>query len=172
MNRRIIGGESGNTQWYRKWYARWHCRLWQMEHDGEFPRKVELVKVWYKIPSPEEVREKGYYVPEELYERTKAEKIEYTEHCKRSIMGQLRNDVRERYRPPHEDGLHIRLGRFIAGSLEDAESRNLPPLPEGVDYRPWIKHKKRKWETKMERQRGENPEQQDKKSTTARIEKK
>jgi hypothetical protein len=171
MNRRIIGGESGNTQWYRKWYARYHCRLWQMEHDGAFPKKVDLVKVWYKIPSPEEVRQKGYYNPEELYERTKAEKIEYTEHCKRSIMGQLPNEVRERYRPPYREGAHVRLGRFIAGSLEDAEARDLPPLPDNVDYRPWLKHKKRKWENKMARQRGEKPQEQDKKRTTAAADK-
>jgi hypothetical protein len=129
MNRRIIGGESGNTQWYRKWHARYYCRKWQMDHEGEFPKKVELVKVWYKMPSPEEVATRGWYDPEDLYERTKAEKIEYTEHCKRAVMGQLPDWVRERH--------------------------GLPPLPEDVEYRPWLKHKKRKWDRKMEKLYGE-----------------
>lgn len=125
MNRRIIGGESGNTQWYRKWHARYHCRQWALTHGGETPEKVELVKVWYRIPPPEEVAQKGWYKPEELLERSGHEKVEHTEYCERSIMGQLPNEIRERH--------------------------GLPPLPEDLEYRPWIKHKKRQWEKRMER---------------------
>ncbi len=125
MNRRIIGGESGNTQWYRKWYARWHCREWARTHQGEAPRKVELVKVWYKIPSPEQVRKHGWYSPEDLLARSGAEKVEHVEHCKNAIMGQLPDFVRERY--------------------------GLPPLPESTPYRPWLKHKKEAWERRTER---------------------
>jgi hypothetical protein len=131
MNRRIIGGESGNTQWYRKWYARWHCRQWQLEHEGRMPEKVELVKVWYSIPSPEETAKKGYYVPEDLLERTGKEKIEHTERCRGTVMGQLPNEIRERH--------------------------GLPALPDGVEYKPWIKHKKRAWERKLAKERGEEP---------------
>ncbi len=124
MNRRIIGGESGPTQWYRKWHARYICRKWQMDHNGEIPKKVELVKVWYRIPTPEQVRDRGYYIPEELLARAGHEKVEYTEYCKNAVMGQLPNWIRERH--------------------------GLPPLPEGVEYRPWIKHKKRKWERRQQ----------------------
>jgi hypothetical protein len=131
MNRRIIGGESGNTQWYRKWYARWHCRQWQLEHNGEFPEKVELVKVWYGIPSPEETARKGFYDPEDRLARDGKEKIEHTERCERTVMGQLPNHVRERH--------------------------GLPPLPEGIEYKPWIKHKKKAWERKLAKERGEEP---------------
>jgi uncharacterized membrane protein YphA (DoxX/SURF4 family) len=131
MNRRIIGGESGNTQWYRKWYARWHCRQWQMDHEGQIPEKVELVKVWYSIPPPEETARKGYYVPEDLLERTGHEKIEHTERCERTVMGQLPDHVRERH--------------------------GLPPLPEGIEYKPWIKHKQKAWERKLAKERGEEP---------------
>jgi hypothetical protein len=120
MNRRIIGGESGDTSWYRKWHARYYCRKWAMDHDGIAPKKVELVKVWYKIPSPEEVRKKGFYVPEDLLARTGEEKVEYTENCKGAVMGQLPDFVRERH--------------------------GLPPLSEGEKYKPWIKNKKRAWE--------------------------
>ncbi len=132
MNRRIIGGESGNTQWYRKWYARWHCRQWQLDNEGRIPQKVELVKVWYAIPPPEETARKGYYIPEDLLERTGHEKIEHTERCERTVMGQLPNEIRERH--------------------------GLPPLPEGVEYKPWLKHKKRAWERKLAKERGEEEE--------------
>ncbi len=146
MNRRIIGGESGNTQWYRKWYARYHCRQWQLEHDGEIPRKVELVKVWYTIPPPEETARKGYYVPEDLLERTGHEKVEHTERCKRTVMGQLSNEIRERH--------------------------GLPPLPEGVNYRPWLKHKKKSWERRRAKERGEEvpSNESDKKKAKERAE--
>ncbi len=128
MNRRIIGGESGDTQWYRKWHARWYCREWALNPDlveglsgiGEPPKKVELVKVWYKIPSPEDVARRGFYVPEDLLERTGEEKVEYTENCRGAVMGQLPDWIRERH--------------------------GLPPLPENEKYKPWIKHKKRAWE--------------------------
>jgi hypothetical protein len=131
MNRRIIGGESGNTQWYRKWHARYHCRQWQLDHEGQMPEKVELVKVWYAIPPPEETAIKGYYVPEDLLERTGHEKIEHTERCRGTVMGQLPNYVRERH--------------------------GLPPLPETTPYKPWIKHKVRAWERKLAKERGEEP---------------
>jgi hypothetical protein len=123
MNRRIIGGESGPTDWYRKWYARYECRRWAREHDGVAPRKVELVRITYKIPSPEETRAKGYYIAEELLERAGHERVSHTEHCKNAIMGQLPNHVRER------DGL---------------------PLLEEGEYRPWIKKKRRSWEKRRE----------------------
>ncbi|MEM7154590.1 MAG: hypothetical protein AAF799_17210 [Myxococcota bacterium] len=139
MNRRIIGGESGNTQWYRKWYARYHCRQWQLEHDGDIPRKVELVKVWYKIPTPEETARRGYYVPEDLLERTGHEKVEHTEHCRRTVMGQLSNEIRERH--------------------------GLPPLPENITYRRWLKHKKKAWERKRAKERGEEVPEEDDKAT-------
>jgi hypothetical protein len=145
MNRRIIGGESGNTQWYRKWYARWHCRQWQLEHEGRIPEKVELVKVWYSIPTPEETARKGYYVPEDLLERTGHEKIEHTERCERTVMGQLPNEIRERH--------------------------GLPPLPEGVDYKPWLKHKKRAWERKLAKERGEEPAAEGAEDTEAKRKK-
>ncbi|MEX1361878.1 MAG: hypothetical protein AB1Z98_02060 [Nannocystaceae bacterium] len=125
MNRRIIGGESGPTAWYQKWYARWECRSWAREHGGQAPEKVELVKVWYKIPSPEQVHENGYYVAEELLERSGHEKVSYTARCDREVMGQLPNSIREK------DGL--------------------PLLPDG-EYRAWHKDKKRKWEAHRKRQ--------------------
>ncbi len=119
MNRRIIGGESGPTSWYRKWYARWECRRWAREHGGVAPRKVELIKVWYRIPSPEQTARRGYYVAEELLERGGHHKTSYTARCEREVMGQLPDFIRAR------DGLE--------------------PLPEGA-YRAWHKGKRAKWE--------------------------
>ncbi len=120
MNRRIIGGESGDTSWYRKWHGRYYCRKWAMDHDGVAPKKVELVKVWYKMPTPEEVRKKGFYVPEDLLARNGEEKVEHTENCKSAVMGQLPDFVRERH--------------------------GLPLLDAKEKYKPWIKNKKRAWD--------------------------
>ncbi len=124
MNRRIIGGESGPTAWYQKWYARYHCRQWAREHGGAMPKRVQLVKIWYKIPSPEQTRRRGYYVAEELLERAGHEKVSYVASCRTSVMGQLPNFIRAR------DGL--------------------PELPDG-HYKPWIKHKRRKWDKSQEK---------------------
>jgi len=125
MNRRIIGGESGNTGWYQKWYARWQCRQWAREHGGQMPAKVELIKVWYSIPSPEQVRKNGYYVAEDLLSRTGHEKVAYTAECSKEVQGQLPNFIRER------DGL---------------------PLLEEGEYKPWHKNKKQAWEKRRQRQ--------------------
>ncbi|MBK8714664.1 MAG: hypothetical protein IPN32_07960 [Deltaproteobacteria bacterium] len=122
MNRRIIGGESGPTEWYRKWYARYHCRQWALEHEGIAPTKVELVRITYKIPSPEQVRQHGWYSPEQVLEREGTETIEYTERCAGAIMGQLPDWIRERH--------------------------GLTPLPEKQPYKPWIKHKRAAWDRK------------------------
>jgi len=137
MNRRIIGGESGDTSWYRKWHARYYCRKWALDHDGVPPKKIELVKVWYKIPSPEQVRDNGFYVPEELLERTREEKVEYTEVCKNAVMGQLPDWVRERH--------------------------GLSPLPENEKYKPWIKHKKKAWERARAKLEEEEKKKEDEK---------
>ncbi len=124
MNRRIIGGESGPTDWYRKWFARYHCRQWALEHGGTAPKKVELVKVSYQIPSPDQVFRQGWYSPEQLLERSGTEKVEYTERCADAVMGQLSNELRERH--------------------------GLPPLPEGQRYRPWVKKKQDAWQRPRE----------------------
>lgn len=127
MNRRIIGGESGPTDWYRKWHARYYCRKWALDHGGETPQKVELVRVSYRIPSPEEVHDKGYYVAEDLLRRTAREELEHTEYCENAIMGQLPDHVRQRH--------------------------GLPPLPQSTPYRPWRKNKKARWDRQRERAR-------------------
>ena len=125
INRRVIGGESGPSDWYRKWFARYHCRQWAREHDGEAPRRVDLIKVWYRIPTPEQVVKNGFYRADELLKRAGHERISHTENCRRAVMGQLPNVIRER------DGL---------------------PLLEAGVYKPWVKHKKAKWEKKWERE--------------------
>jgi len=125
INRRVIGGESGPNAWYRKWYARYHCREWARTHDGVAPKRVDLIKIWYRIPTPEQTRKHGFYQAEELLERAGHERVSYTENCKHAVMGQLPNYIRER------DGL---------------------PLLEEGKYKPWIKRKKKKWDSREERE--------------------
>jgi len=119
MNRRIIGGESGGGDWYRKWYGRWQCRDWARSHDGVAPKRVELVKISYRIPPPEQVAKQGYYIAEELLERTGKEESVHSEYCDRAVLGQLQNYIRER------DGL---------------------PLLDDSEIKPWVKPRKAAWE--------------------------
>ncbi len=136
MNRRIIGAASAPTAWYRKWHARWQCRQWALEHDGEAPAKVELIKVWYSIPTPEQMRKQGYYIAEERLAKSGKQRVQYTEHCASAVMGQLPNRIRERH--------------------------GLDPLPAGIEYRPWIRRKKRPWDNQAEppaRNKKDNPSQ-------------
>ena len=132
MNRRLVG----KGKMYRKWYARWQCREWQHLHDGEIPEKIELIKFSYVIPTPEQVRDMGWYRPRELMKIRGRESTVHTESCADAIMGQLSNEDRARY--------------------------GLPPLPEGVEHKPWVKHKLRKWERHLKSQERKR-EREDKK---------
>ncbi|MEZ4384015.1 MAG: HTTM domain-containing protein [Nannocystaceae bacterium] len=119
MNRRVSGGESGKGDWYQKWLARYHCREWARTHGGQEPEKVELVKVWYRIPSPEQVRDHGWYIAEHLLEEKGHERKIHTITCAKDPEAQLPDHIRARY--------------------------GLPPLAEGAE-KPWFKHRKRTWD--------------------------
>ncbi len=119
MNRRIIGGESGGGDWYRKWFGRWQCRQWARDNGGQMPREVKLVKMSYRIPTPENVAKRGYYIPEELFARTGTESVVHTEACATAVLGQLPDSIRAK------DGL--------------------PPLEPGAEKR-WTKTRRPAWE--------------------------
>jgi hypothetical protein len=97
MSRRIIGGESGGGDWYRKWYARWHCRQWALEHGGAVPRSVELVKLSYSIPTPEAVRALGWYRPMDRLRDHGTQTSVHTEHCATAVLGQPIAEVAARH---------------------------------------------------------------------------
>jgi hypothetical protein len=122
MNRRMSGGESGGGEWYQKWFARWICRDWALTHGGRAPLQVELVKMSYRIPGPEEVRELGWYVPADLLARSARQESLYVEQCDTAVMGQLSDEIRARH--------------------------GLPAL-EG-ELHPWIKHRRRNWDAERE----------------------
>ena len=122
MNRRMSGGESGKGDWYRTWYGRYQCREWALQHGGVAPRKVELVKVSYRIPTPEEVARGGYYIPELQLARHSQEQRLHTTTCASEPEAQLSDEVRARH--------------------------GLPPLPAGA-YKPWKKDRRSKWERRQ-----------------------
>ncbi|NJK33240.1 MAG: hypothetical protein HC927_13045 [Deltaproteobacteria bacterium] len=95
MNRRIAGSEGGTGSWYQKWHARYICRQWQLEH-GELPAKVELYKVGYPIPTPQQVKGKPYDPKQQYNRRGHSTKIHTTE-CAKSPLGQLPDELRERH---------------------------------------------------------------------------
>ncbi len=120
MHRVLVAGRGwGKT--YRKWYARYHCRQWAMAHDGHVPRSVQLVRRWYRIPSPEQTRAKGWYDPVELFERAGKSKVFHTERCATAVLGQPTPAMRRRH-----------------------------GLPEG-EFRPWIQQKRPRWEARASR---------------------
>ena len=132
MNRRIAGGEGGKGVWYQKWHGRFVCRDWARNHDGEIPKKVEIIKVSYSIPSPEFVWRNGPYDPAtRFHEHGKQEKV-HTTNCRNEVESQLPPDVRERY-----------------GFAPDEEER----------YRPFRRKRCKAWEDKLKqdaRDRGED----------------
>ena len=131
INRRIIGGEGGKGEWYQKWHARWVCRDWALKHGGQAPKKVELWKLSYPIPTPEEVAKTGAYVPEERMRTNKFRKLVYTGECT-DVTAQLPNDIRARH--------------------------SLPLLPDGA-FKPWFKHRLTAWNKRKAqlKQSGKSP---------------
>lgn len=121
MARRIGGSEGGAGGWYQKWHARYICREWQREH-GHLPEKVEIYKVSYPIPTPEQVKGKPYDPKTQYNKRGSTDKLHTTE-CAGSPLGQLSDVVRERY--------------------------GLDPAPEGEEFVPWNKNRCRSWEQKL-----------------------
>ena len=123
MNRRIIGGESGKGDIYQKWYGRYLCREWARTHRGVMPEKVELWKVSYTMPTPEQVARQGWYRPEQLLHDTGRESKSYTEKCATAVQGQLPDPIRARH--------------------------GLPPLKEGV-YKPLVIRRQKGWERRLD----------------------
>lgn len=124
INRRIIGGEGGKGEWYQKWHARWVCRDWALKHGGQAPKKVELYKLSYVIPTPEEVRTKGPYDPVERLKSTRFRKLVHTTECATDPNGQLPNHIRARH--------------------------GLPLLAEG-EFKPWVKNRLTAWNKRKAR---------------------
>ncbi|MEM9454819.1 MAG: hypothetical protein AAGF11_11615 [Myxococcota bacterium] len=125
INRRIAGGEGGKGSWYQKWHARWFCRQWTLQHDGEVPKRVQMYKVTYGIPTPKYVAEHGPYDPVERLAKLGKDKHIYTAHCAEEVGAQPVNVIRARY--------------------------GLPPVK---NVKRWnnVRHKKRNWDSKLERE--------------------
>jgi hypothetical protein len=131
MNRRIAGGEGGKGVWYQKWHGRWLCRQWAREHDGVMPKKVDIIKVTYSIPTPEYVWRNGPYDPKARFHEHGKQEKEHTTRCANEVEAQLPNDVRERY--------------------------GFEPLPKS-DIKPYLRKRCKKWEDELKkkaRERGE-----------------
>jgi len=126
INRRIAGGEGGKGAWYQKWHARWVCRDWALSHGGELPTKVELVKVTYPIPSPEEVAKHGPYDP---WERLRTKGTQSTVHT-------VECATEEEAQPPNHH--RVRHG--------------LPEVDEGIKRWSALKNKRKAWERKLARE--------------------
>ncbi|MCA9716370.1 MAG: hypothetical protein KC468_16985, partial [Myxococcales bacterium] len=110
MHRRM----SNRSNKFLRWYARYHCRRWALEHGGEQPRDVEIYRVTYRVPPPEEVRRDGPYVPEDRLKTHGGEVRIARSDCAKDIRGQLDNTIRARHGLPliPEDRVRVwRKGR-------------------------------------------------------------
>ncbi len=150
MNRRIIGGESGKGDWYQKWYARWLCREWALAHRGQAPKKVELYKISYRMPTPEQVAKLGWYQPEELMLLRGRSSRRHVETCKSGVNAQLPNFIRERYGLPLVDEKTVKL--WHKKRFEKWEKRGLPEQTAIVRGREKFEKKWKTEERKLKRQ--------------------
>jgi hypothetical protein len=91
---------TGDGPHFQKWIARYHCRNWALEHEGELPRKVEIVKQWYVIPTPDRLRKIGPYEPAEYLAKHGKNELVYTAWCAREPDGQPTNEQRVRHGLP------------------------------------------------------------------------
>jgi hypothetical protein len=82
---------------FAKWLARYHCRQWALEHGGELPRSVEIVKQWYVIPPPEKLRARGPYEPAEYLAAHGQQKRVYRAICATEPDAQPTNEIRRRH---------------------------------------------------------------------------
>lgn len=114
VNRRVLSDGAR----YRPWIARYHCRRWALEHGGELPREVELYRVGYRIPPPEELADEGPYDPAVRFANHGYAHLLMTEQCATTVEGQPDDRIRERY--------------------------GLPPAAPGT-YRPNAKHRLEAW---------------------------
>lgn len=96
INRRII-----DQKGYRRHYAAWVCRDWERTHDGEVIEEVQFVKMWTRIPNPEDVIERANgnlfqmgYDPAKLHLHQREED---RVACRTVRHGQLPDYLRERY---------------------------------------------------------------------------
>ena len=131
MNRRMSGGESGGGDWYQKWHARYFCRSWALEHGGALPDTVELRKIWYRIPGPDEVARGGYYLPEVQLERFGKESHLYTARCATDPEAQPSDEILARH-----------------------------GLPAAGYFKPWAKNRHKKWEQQQKPQQKPQPQKE------------
>ncbi len=133
INRRIVGAEGGKGSWYQKWHGRYICRHWALTHGGTPPQKVDLLKISYPIPTPEEVAKNGPYNPVERLQRHRSTRHVHTTKCT-DVNAQLPNYIRERH--------------------------GLPLLPDDQPFKHWVKNRKLAWDKKAQNliKQGRDPE--------------
>ncbi len=61
MHRRMVT----KGKWYLRYWANFHCREWYLQ-TGQRAAAIEVHKITTKIPSPDQVAQKGYYDPTRL----------------------------------------------------------------------------------------------------------
>lgn len=96
INRRIIDERS-----YRRHFAAWVCRNWERTHDGESAQEVRFIKMWTRVPKPQDVFDHAqgelasmWFDPKKLPLKTHTEDAI---SCMNTRQAQLPPYLRERY---------------------------------------------------------------------------
>jgi hypothetical protein len=128
INRRII-----DQKGYRRHYAAWVCRDWERKHAGEAPEEVQFVKMWTRIPTPEQVFERArgnpLYLTYDPWKLHLHQREEDTVRCSTTRHGQLPDYLRERYGLPLEEDarfrpVYIRTWHDKLEAKEQADARS------------------------------------------------
>ena len=130
INRRVAGSEGGHGSWYQEWHARYHCRNWALTHDGIQPQAVELVKITYPIPSPEEVWRDGPYDPRERLRTKGTHKSIHTTDCLDDVGAQPLNVIRKRHGLGPSD-IQVKRWSGLRGKQRRWEERKAREAEEG-----------------------------------------
>ncbi|MFO7562292.1 MAG: hypothetical protein R6X02_06585 [Enhygromyxa sp.] len=115
---------TGEATHYQKWVARYHCRKWALDHGGELPSSVEIIKQWYVVPPPEKLRARGPYQPADYLAAHGRQKRVYRARCATEPDAQPSNEIRRRHGLPAVPEEQIR--RAVKPRYERWQRRNQP----------------------------------------------
>ncbi len=113
MHRRMLH----KGKWYLRPWAYFQCREWHLQY-GTRPSKVEIFQILTNIPTPDQVRSKGWYRPSEL--KAKVTLVE-THACPRA--GDLPPFMKQRYGHPLTEADERELAEAAERQHKLAEQR-------------------------------------------------
>jgi len=126
--RKVASRIERDGSWYTKWHARWVCRQWALEHDGELPTAVVLVRTTTPVPPPWASRDLDGAERSAIVAARTTNEVFYEADCRTDPEAQLAPEIRARHGlPPHD--LHRWLVDRDKTWPHARESGAVPDLP-------------------------------------------